>query len=105
MEKVSSEQQYQTQIAQEGYTILKFTTTWCPDCKNLDRFIGDITAEHADKTWLEIDAEQYQHIAEANEVRGIPSLIIYKNGQKVGHLHSKFTKTPNQIREFLGTLS
>ncbi|MEX2416302.1 MAG: thioredoxin family protein [Paenibacillaceae bacterium] len=101
MEKISSEDQYQKQIAESQTTIMKFYTTWCPDCKNLDRFIGDIVSEHPDKVWLEIDAEKYQHIAEENEVRGIPSLLIFKNGQKVGHLHSKFAKTSDQVREFL----
>lgn len=105
MEKIVSSEQYQDQIAKDQYTVMKFTTTWCPDCKNLDRFIGDIIAENSDKTWLEIDAEEFQDIAEKNEVRGIPSLLIFKNGEKVAHLHSKFTKTPTQIREFLDTLA
>jgi thiol-disulfide isomerase/thioredoxin len=71
MNKVMSEEQYQDQIAADQITILKFYTTWCPDCKNLDRFIGNIINEHPDKVWLEIDAEKYQHIAEENEIRGI----------------------------------
>jgi thioredoxin-like negative regulator of GroEL len=105
MDKVLSDDQYQNQIAKDQITIIKFYTTWCPDCKNIDRFIGDIVAQHSDKIWLEIDAEKHQHIAEENEVRGIPSLIVFKNGQKVGHLHSKFAKTPDQIRQFLSTVS
>ncbi|MCM3342838.1 thioredoxin family protein [Paenibacillus sp. MER TA 81-3] len=105
MEKITTEKQYHNQIGKDEFTILKFYTNWCPDCKNLDRFIGDIVIENSDKEWLEVDAEQLQHIAEENDVRGIPSLLAFKNGQKVGHLHSKFAKTPDQIREFLSTLS
>jgi len=48
---------------------------------------------------------KYQHIDEENEVRGIPSLIVYKNGHKIGHLHSKFAKTPGQINEFLSGIT
>jgi thioredoxin-like negative regulator of GroEL len=99
-----NDQQFVEETSKEQFTIIKFYTTWCPDCKNLDRFIGEIVEEHADKTWLSIDAERYQHIAEENEVRGIPSLLVYKGGKKVGHLHSKYAKRPAQVREFLDTL-
>ncbi|MNI75541.1 Thioredoxin-like protein YdbP [compost metagenome] len=51
-----------------------------------------------------MDAEEFQPLAEANEVRGIPSLLVYKNGEKVGHLHSKFAKTPTQVNEYLEAL-
>lgn len=104
MKVIQSEQQFQDQISKDQVTIVKFKTDWCPDCKNLDRFIGDIVNEHSDKAWLEMDAEAFQAIAEADEVRGIPSLLAYKNGQKIGHLHSKFAKTPNQVREYLDGL-
>lgn len=70
----------------------------------MDRFIGDIFAEHPDKRFFAMDAEQFQEIAEANEVRGIPSLLVYKNGEKIAHLHSKLAKTPAQIREYLNEI-
>lgn len=105
MEKVLSESQYEQQIEKAQTTILKFTASWCPDCRNMDRFLDEVIAEHDDKAWLEIDAEQFQDIAEANVVRGIPSLLVFRNGEKIAHLHSKFAKTPNQVREFLDTLA
>lgn len=104
MERVQSNEQFQNLISGDQYTVLKFDTTWCPDCKNMDRFIGDIITENPDKAFYAIDAERFQAIAEANDVRGIPSLLVYKNGEKVAHLHSKFAKTPAQIREYLDNL-
>jgi thioredoxin-like negative regulator of GroEL len=104
MERIQSEQQFFEAIGHDSYTIVKFDTTWCPDCKNLDRFIGGVIAEHPDKRWFAMDAEQFQEIAEQNEVRGIPSLLVYKNGRKVAHLHSKFAKTPQQVNEFLASI-
>lgn len=64
-----------------------------------------IITEHSDKVWMQMDVEKFQHISEENEVRGIPSLLVYKDGQKIGHLHSKFAKMPDQIKEFLSTVS
>ena len=104
MERIQSEQQYHDLINQDGYTVIKYDATWCPDCKNLDRFIGPIIEENSDKQFFAMDAEEFQNIAEDNQVRGIPSLLIYKDGAKVAHLHSKFAKTPGEIREYLRTL-
>lgn len=105
MERILSEERFQDVVNRDQYTVVKFDTTWCPDCKNMDRFIGDIIAENKDKDFYAIDAEQFQSVAEANDVLGIPSLLVYKNGVKVGHLHSRFAKTPAQVREYLGSIS
>ncbi|WP_127493674.1 thioredoxin family protein [Paenibacillus glycanilyticus] len=104
MNRIENEAQFQEQIGQDSYTIMKFDATWCPDCKNLDRFIGDIISENSDKTFFAVDSEQFETLAEKYDVRGIPSLLVFKNGEKLDHLHSKFAKTPAQIREYLSKL-
>lgn len=104
MDRIGSEEQFGQLVNRDQLTVMKFDTTWCPDCRNLDRFIGGIVAEHDDKEFFAVDAEQFQAVAEANEVRGIPSLLVFKNGVKIAHLHSKLAKTPAQIREYLEAL-
>lgn len=104
MERIESQEQYEQLIGRGGLTVIKFDTTWCPDCKNLDRFIGSVVEKHPDKEFYAMDAEAFQPLAEANQVRGIPSLLIFRNGEKIAHLHSKFAKTPAQIEEYLTTL-
>ncbi|NGZ74892.1 thioredoxin family protein [Saccharibacillus alkalitolerans] len=104
MERIESLEQYNEQIGGDGLTVIKFDTNWCPDCKNLDRFIGGIIEKNADKQFFAMDAEKFQEIAESNEVRGIPSLLVFKNGEKIAHLHSKFAKTPTQVSEYLESI-
>ncbi|MCM3629095.1 thioredoxin family protein [Paenibacillus glycanilyticus] len=105
MDRIKNQAQFQEQIDQDKYTIMKFDATWCPDCKNLDRFIGDIISENNDKSFFAVDSEQFEMLAQKYDVRGIPSLLVFKNGVKIDHLHSKFAKTPNQIREYLSKLN
>ncbi|WP_059052733.1 thioredoxin family protein [Paenibacillus senegalimassiliensis] len=104
MDRVQSQEQFEQLVQRDQYTVIKFDTTWCPDCKTLDRFIGGIVEEHGDKDFYAMDAEEFQPLAEANEVRGIPSLLVYRNGEKIAHLHSKFAKTPGQVSEYLNSL-
>ncbi|GGH21848.1 thioredoxin family protein [Paenibacillus segetis] len=104
MKRIESPEQFVEKINEDVYTVMKFDANWCPDCKNLDRFIGDIITEHDDKHFYAVDSEQFEDFASKYDVRGIPSLLVFKNGEKLAHLHSKFAKTPSQIREYLDTL-
>lgn len=104
MEKITTEQQFKDAINNNIPVVVKFKTTWCPDCKRLDMFIGDIIEEFKELQWYEIDKDEFPGISEQNQVRGIPSLLVYKNGEKLAHLHSANAKTPEQVREFLEAL-
>lgn len=104
MNKIESQEQYRDLIQQDKLTVIKYEADWCPDCKNLDRFIGTIIEDNPDKQFFSLDVEQLPDIAEQNGVRGIPSLLVYQNGEKLAHLHSKYAKTPAQVSEYLRTL-
>ncbi|GIO69210.1 thioredoxin family protein [Paenibacillus sp. FSL M7-1455] len=104
MERIQTQQQYEELINRDKLTVIKYDASWCPDCKTLDKFLPDIMAKHADKEFYAMDVEQFEEITSQNEVRGIPSLLVYKNGEKLAHLHSKFAKTPAEISEYLETL-
>ncbi|CAI9386770.1 thioredoxin family protein [Niallia sp. Sow4_A1] len=90
------------EIINNGETnIVKFFTTWCPDCTRMDMFIGEIMEANNDKTWYSLNKDELPEIAEKYDVMGIPSLLIFKDGKKTGHLHSANAKTPEQVEEFL----
>ncbi|WP_322924827.1 thioredoxin family protein [Paenibacillus campi] len=101
MERIQTEEQYRELIGGQDYTVIKFDTNWCPDCRTLDRFIGDIIEQNPEKRFFAMDAEKFQDVAEQNEVRGIPSLLVYRGGEKIAHLHSKFAKTPTEVSQYL----
>lgn len=104
MKQVKTEQEYRDEIQNDELTVGVFTTTWCPDCKRLSMFIDDIIAENQDKQWFTIDKDEFPEISEEQNVMGIPSLLVFKNGEKLAHLHSANAKTPEQVKEFLNNL-
>lgn len=101
MEHISTEEKLNEIIQSEKPVIIKFFADWCPDCKRMDMFIGDIMDEFSNFKWYEINIDEVQGIAEKYEVMGIPSLLIFQNGEKLAHQHSAFTKTPESVSEFL----
>ncbi|KEZ47651.1 MULTISPECIES: thioredoxin family protein [Metabacillus] len=101
MKPITSEEQFQTLITQDQEVLIKFFADWCPDCTRMNMFIGEIMESYSSYEWYEINKDEFPEIAEKYQVMGIPSILIFKNGEKLGHLHSANAKTPDQVTEFL----
>lgn len=70
----------------------------------MDMFIDEIMEEFDQYKWYDINKDEIPEIAEKYDVMGIPSLLVYKDGEKIAHLHSANAKTPEQVTEFLSAL-
>ncbi|MBO8176228.1 MAG: thioredoxin family protein [Bacillus sp. (in: Bacteria)] len=104
MEQITSQEQFEQLISQQEPIIIKFFTNWCPDCTRMDMFIGEIMEEYNQYKWYSMNRDDFPEIAEKYQVMGIPSLLIFQNGEKTAHLHSANAKTPEQVREFLNSV-
>lgn len=104
MKELQTVEQFQEVISGEKPVIVKFYTTWCPDCARMDMFIGDIVSEYSQYDWFQINRDHVPELAETYQVMGIPSLLVFQNGKKIAHLHSAYAKTPEEVKEFLQSL-
>ncbi|WP_284141737.1 MULTISPECIES: thioredoxin family protein [unclassified Virgibacillus] len=101
MEYIQTIEQFDKVIQSEEPVIIKFFANWCPDCKRMDMFIGDLLEEFQNYRWYEVNTDEIEGIAQKYEVMGIPSILIFQNGEKIAHQHSAYTKTPESVAEFL----
>lgn len=101
MKAIETTEQFEQIISSDKEVLVKFHTTWCPDCTRMDMFMGDILDEYNQYEWYEINRDHFPELGEKYQVMGIPSILIFKNGEKIAHLHSANAKTPDQVREFL----
>jgi thioredoxin 1 len=101
MKKIETENQFKDIINSQEPVVVKFYAGWCPDCKRMDVFLPSVLEDFKEIPFYEIDKDQFPEIYESQEVMGIPSLLIFKNGKKLGHLHSANAKTPEQVSDFL----
>ncbi|MTH55180.1 thiol reductase thioredoxin [Bacillus mangrovi] len=101
MERITTTEQFDQLISGNQEVLIKFFADWCPDCTRMNFFIDEILEEYSAYQWFEINKDELPEIAENYQVMGIPSILIFKNGEKKGHLHSANAKTPDQVREFL----
>ncbi|MEC3663070.1 thioredoxin family protein [Bacillus subtilis] len=101
MKKITTNEQFNELIQSDKEIIVKFYADWCPDCTRMNMFIGDILEEYNQNDWYELNKVELPDLAEKYQVMGIPSLLIFKNGEKTAHLHSANAKTPEEVIEFL----
>lgn len=101
MKPIKTAEQFNEIISGNEEVLVKFEADWCPDCKRMDMFIDPIVEKYNEYTWYEVDRDELPDIAEKYEVMGIPSLLIFQNGEKKAHLHSAHAKSPQQVTDFL----
>lgn len=101
MKHINTKEEFNDVIQSDKPVIIKFFADWCPDCKRMDMFIDDVMDEFKEHDWYEVNSDEIKDIAEKNEVMGIPSMLLFKNGEKFAHQHSADTKTPESVSAFL----
>ena len=65
-----------------GLTMVDFHASWCGPCRTLTPIIERVSEEKNVKL-LKVDADESKDIATSFGVRGIPTVIFFKNGQEV----------------------
>lgn len=101
MKPIHTTEDFQTIISGDKPVIVKFQAGWCPDCTRMDMFIDPIIEEYNNYQWFDVNRDELPEIADQYEVMGIPSLLIFKNGEKTAHLHSANAKSPEDVTGFL----
>ncbi len=62
--------------------LLDFYADWDQACKEMHPVLRDVAAALGDKARvIKIDIEKNSELAEALRVKGLPTLMIYKNGE------------------------
>jgi thioredoxin 1 len=92
MTKELTDQSFQELVASSDKLVLvDFWAPWCGPCKQLTPIIDSLAEEMKDKvTVAKINIDDHPDAAARYNVRGIPTLILFKNGKvadtKVGAL-------------------
>ncbi|WP_127959520.1 thioredoxin TrxA [Serratia microhaemolytica] len=84
----------------EGAVLVDFWAEWCGPCKMIAPILDEIAQEFAGKlTVAKLNIDQNPATAPKYGIRGIPTLLLFKNGQVVASKVGALSK--GQLKDFL----
>jgi len=72
-------------VDEHGIVLVDFYADWCGPCQMLEPVVETIAAE-TDATVAKVDIDANQQLAAEYNVRGVPTLLLFADGQPVERL-------------------
>jgi thioredoxin 1 len=83
-----NEKSFQEEVIDSDKPVLvDFWAAWCGYCSRLSPVIEELAADMGDKVkFVKVNVDENRSLAQKHDVTGLPTMILFKNGQAVEKL-------------------
>jgi thioredoxin 1 len=96
-----SDSSFDSDVLQSSTPVLvDFTATWCGPCKMIAPILDQVATEYGDRlNIVKVDVDDNQATAAKFGIRGVPTLMLFKDGEAVQTKVGAMSKS--QLTDFL----
>ena len=88
------------ELAKQDVCVVEFWMVGCPACARFGPTFGELAQEYGDRAnVVAIEARENMEASKQHAIRGVPSVIVFKQGQEVQRTTG--AKTLEEMREWL----
>ena len=81
MVKEINAEEYSEILNSTNHVVIDFHATWCGPCKVLSPILEELDDEIEGVEFVKLDVDQHPQIAGQNQVMGVPTVVILKDGE------------------------
>ena len=80
-------QNYESELKTSRAFVLYFHASWCRFCARMEPVFEKVARELSIRVKFgKVDIDKEKKLAEHNNLKGVPCIIVYKNGMEVGRI-------------------
>ena len=97
---ILTDSNFYSEVAKHRLIVVDFWAPWCGPCRMVGPLVEELADEYAGKvTFVKLNVDENTMVPSSFGVRGIPTLIVFKDGKAVdtlvgacskSHIESKF---------------
>lgn len=104
MVKDLSDRSFESEIS-EGLAVVDFWADWCQPCRMMAPIFSSVADEMPNVKFFKLSLDEYENVGVENGVTSIPTIMIFRDGERVGTLIGAMPKQKlmNELMKFTET--
>ena len=99
MKNIETKEEFEAALKSDKVVVAKFHAEWCDACKEMQPTFEEVAKTSADKCdFIAINIDKSKELAEAQNIKGVPTIVIFKKGQEIDRTTGKMSKEELEIK-------